>query len=715
MRLISRKVLAVWLGMAALSAHGGSFRWTLHGPLGGEATKLFLSPQRQLWMLSSGLLFRRDASVGEWRFVPLDTPADFASSIAFDPTDEQHLYVSTELGRVLRSTDGGTTLQGDFLVPGSAVADVEVDPHSPNVVLACVRSRGVGGVFRSTDSGLHWTRAGLPGSATYLLRIDPDVPGRVYATSGGADGGIVYRSDNGGLSFAVLGVNGTETDPREVDYGSSALRKNVFYAAVRAGVVKSVDGGRQWFPTRLEVTATGLARRGDLLLASSLNGLHLTRDAGNTWTPRGPEDNLFFQQRMNDVLMDGDDVYVATRLSGVIKSRDLGDSYEAINRGFFGQRLLSMDVHPVRGDMVVGASSAAGVYFRSGGNPPGAWRSIGTALAFSSPAMIAVLDRVNPRKLYVASRSSERFGVFTSEDSGTTWRDVTINLGNEVPVLLGMQPNKEGLGSLFVGTSSGMRQFSVSANAWFATLQGTAGAPLAIAFDTSRPSRVFLGTSQSIYRSDDGGQSATDISGPIRELCRRSPGTLPQLCVGDPNQVALAVLDIEVDPSDGNRVYVALRHGGVWRSTQGGAGLAPYLVLQAQPGGPLLDEVTAVAVHPSRSQELYFGTGLNGVLRTTNGSTLEVFNENLVYPRVADLMFTRRQPLTLYARLESMGIASYSFGQTTEPALTVRSMAGIWRIVAAILAMLVGSVAIRGSGRPRTSRKRGEHFWTDGP
>jgi hypothetical protein len=137
--------------------------------------------------------------------------------------------------------------------------------------------------------------------------------------------------------------------------------------------------------------------------------------------------------------------------------------------------------------------------------------------------------------------------------------------------------------------------------------------------------------------------------------------------------------------------------------------------LQAQPGGPILDEVTAVAVHPSRSQEVYFGTGLNGVLRTTNGSTIEAFNENLVYPRVEDLMFTRRQPLTLYARLQSMGIASYSFGQTTEPALIVRSMAGIWRIVAAVLAMLFGSIAIRASGRPRTSRNRGETFWKNDP
>jgi photosystem II stability/assembly factor-like uncharacterized protein len=144
-----------------------------------------------------------------------------------------------------RSTDGGDTWQrlatglpnGDVGRIGIAIA-----PSDPNVVYALIEARD-GGVFRSTDAGLTWTkRSPLQERPSYFsqIRIDPTNPDRLWwlATS-------LYRSVDGGKSFTsdstAVRVHPDHhamwidpADPRHVMLGNDG------------GVYVSYDEGRQW-------------------------------------------------------------------------------------------------------------------------------------------------------------------------------------------------------------------------------------------------------------------------------------------------------------------------------------------------------------------------------------------------------------------------------------------------------------------------------------
>jgi photosystem II stability/assembly factor-like uncharacterized protein len=710
----------LWLLAALLAvpaAEGGSRRWTPQGPQGGLATRLYLSPQRnEVWALAQGLLFRNDRSTGRWQFMRLDSAAELVNALAFDPANDQRLYLAALSGRVLRSSDGGANFDvtDRFLVPGIPTAAVAVDPRQPSTVLASVLAEGLGGVFRSTDSGRTWTRVGLEGRAIGSLFIDPDQPGHVYATSGAGAGGDVFLSKDGGLVFQFLGSTGGPTDPRDVDYGQTMARKNAFYAAVLNGVVKSVDGGRRWFSTGLTspfgdpLSSLSVLRSGEAVLAATLGGLYRSPDGGNVWNFRGTAEGRLYRQSMFDLLPDGPVLYVATRRSGILLTRDLGQSYEDFNRTFFGHRALSMDVDPNRGTLVVGTVAGVGLYRRQGDDRLGRWSPIGSALGLDSPAMVGLLDPQNPNKVYALVRTVGRNGIFASENRGESWADFSLNLRDQSVFIAGIHPSREGPDRLIVGTASGLAQFRQEFNAWLSIFPGAIGGAFELAFDPQRPNRIFYGTSFSLYRSDDGGATVKDLTGPIRSLCRQAPQALPELCVGDPNTVPIPILDLEVDPNNSNRLYVAVSFGGVWVSEQGGDDLRPYFALQDGPGGRILDDVTSIAVHPSRPQEQYFGTTVNGVLRTIGDGQLVPFNENLHYPRVEALAFDRRNPPTLYAQLQLTGVAAYTFGDINEPATFVPGPSRVAALWGAVCVLILGWRRRTGRGaqaRPEVTEK----------
>ena len=92
---------------------------------------------------------------------------------------------------------------------GGRVNALAVDPLDPAVVLA---GGDHGGIFRSTDGGVHWapSRAGLPSSypgfearlgyaGVTQIAYPPDGDGTVYAAT---DEGEVFRSDDSGASWA---------------------------------------------------------------------------------------------------------------------------------------------------------------------------------------------------------------------------------------------------------------------------------------------------------------------------------------------------------------------------------------------------------------------------------------------------------------------------------------------------------------------------------
>jgi hypothetical protein len=145
------------------------------------------------------------------------------SSIAIDPTNHNNIYVGTgdfdgfykgyNLG-VMRSTDGGATFNATgFANFGQyAISKIVVDPTSPNVVILTA-GNGVGasafsgGIWRSTDSGQTWTQASPPGDPYSALTVTkPDTQGKVTIWAAGtpSTGTGIYRSTDHGATWTQI-------------------------------------------------------------------------------------------------------------------------------------------------------------------------------------------------------------------------------------------------------------------------------------------------------------------------------------------------------------------------------------------------------------------------------------------------------------------------------------------------------------------------------
>src|SRR5262249_8694400 len=148
--------------------------------------------------------------------------AQSAGLKAIDPSSPNILYVAeADDGDggwwLLKSTDAGGSWNsvGDF--PGNMQAGVwgmAVDPSNSATLYAGLddtpqysdngaATPGMGGVFKSTDGGTMWNKAGLSGAAVNLLVVDPMHPNLIYAATEGNYGtprgfrGIFKSTDAG--------------------------------------------------------------------------------------------------------------------------------------------------------------------------------------------------------------------------------------------------------------------------------------------------------------------------------------------------------------------------------------------------------------------------------------------------------------------------------------------------------------------------------------
>ena len=144
------------------------------------------------------------------------------TSVAGVPGDPNIYYAGAASGGLWKSSDGGIHWTSVFdAQPVSSVGAIAVAPSDPNVIYAgtgepFTRSHiSAGwGMFRSTDAGKTWARAGLENTGRISrIVVSPTNPDLVYAASLGFAYGPqpergIYRSVDGGTHWdRVLFVN----------------------------------------------------------------------------------------------------------------------------------------------------------------------------------------------------------------------------------------------------------------------------------------------------------------------------------------------------------------------------------------------------------------------------------------------------------------------------------------------------------------------------
>jgi photosystem II stability/assembly factor-like uncharacterized protein len=265
---------------------------------------------------------RQSSSWGDGVYKTLDAGASWThmglrethhiGRIVVHPTDPNIVYVAAlgdlwgpnkERG-VFRSMDGGATWTQTLMIDqDTGVSDIAIDPQSPNILYAAAYQHrrtvfgynggGPGsGLFRSTDSGAHWTKLtrGLPPTgdvgrcAIDIYRKNTNI---VYALIEHRTLGGVYRSEDKGASWTRM----SDTDPRPMYFSQIRVDPNSDLKIWLGGVniYMSEDAGKTFVQTRFnrvhsDVHAIWIdPANSDHLLSGNDGGIWVTEDSGRNW------------------------------------------------------------------------------------------------------------------------------------------------------------------------------------------------------------------------------------------------------------------------------------------------------------------------------------------------------------------------------------------------------------------------------------------------
>jgi len=191
---------------------------------------------------------------------------------------DPNLAYGTDLGRTMRTTDGGANWNAmysrevnekNWTTVGLDVTTtygVHFDPFDPKRIFITYTDIGL---FRSEDGGASWTSAtmGVPSewtNTTYWMVFDPKVKGRAWSVNSWTHDlprpkmwrhravstykGGVCRSDDGGKTWVKSNTGMDETAATHIllDLESPVDARVLYVSGFGRGVYKSVDGGRTW-------------------------------------------------------------------------------------------------------------------------------------------------------------------------------------------------------------------------------------------------------------------------------------------------------------------------------------------------------------------------------------------------------------------------------------------------------------------------------------
>ena len=295
--------------------------------------------------------------------------ADAVEGIVAQPNT---YYFGSCGGGVWKTTDAGQTWKnvsdGFF---GGSIGSVAVSEWDPNVVYAGMGEETVRGnveegegMWRSSDAGKTWTKAGLPNSRHITrIRIHPKNPDLVYAAVLGhlfgpnADRGV-YRSNDGGKTWnRILFAN---ENAGAVDLAMDPGNPRVLYATtwrVRrtpysmesggegSGLWKSTDGGDTWknisrnkgLPKKtLGISGVSVSASNPqnvyAIVEAEDGGVFRSHDGGDTWDKvnesRDLRQRAWYYTRIYADPKDEDTVYVVN--VRFHKSKDGGKTFTTI-------------------------------------------------------------------------------------------------------------------------------------------------------------------------------------------------------------------------------------------------------------------------------------------------------------------------------------------------------------------------------------------------
>lgn len=556
----------------------------------------------------------------------------------------QHLPNPTEttpdrgVSAIFRSTDSGETWQdvtsgkGIDPVPNfpfdNMPTDVVVSPTDANTVYAAF---GVyyesGGIWKSTNGGQSWTRLtnGLPNPAQQNQGY-----GRIELAMAPSNPNLLYAS------FTYLQKQGDNVNIK----GEGML-----------GIWKTTDAGQNWTQVTTPQSSaqrniqsgltTPLGQQGNYdnaiivhptdpntVFVAGLD-IYKTTDGGNTWAQvsfwigQNP-DNLPYVHADHHVFAFDRSTNPPTIYNGsdggIARTRDLGTSWEILNRDLGVTQFYYLDVHPTNPSIMLGGAQDNGTPTSFDGNRNN-WFDITTGdggpahFDYNNPTTFyASVYSVNMTRYFnidfnAGTGQSKKIG-FTNGSNGITQADVD---GAAFFAPYEISPNNPN--TLVLGTNRLLKTTN-QGDSWTAISSAISVPIVAVAIAAGSDNIIWLATRNAqIFKTENGGQNYTDVTG-----------------ANLPNRF---ITDIEFDPSNTNTVYLTYSGYGsphVFKSTNAGGSWTD--ITKNLPDVP----VNTVQVHPQQSNTLFLGTDI-GVFRSEDGGQIwQPYNNGLPTVQVVALV-----------------------------------------------------------------------------
>lgn len=529
---IFRRTAAVLLLTAlfiAHRAHAQHFLWTeLAGPVGGSVRSMAKGVGILYTGMTYGSVYRSTNGGTSWERTA-SAPAPGRNVASLITTSGGDLFAATDDGSVYRSAN-----QGDSWLQ---VRTSWEKKYSGFPTLAVGTDDQIflgaewGALYSSTDLGATWGTVNTIGDVTIIAPISST---EIYI--GAITGwyrGTLYRSTDQGSSWDLVH---TRTQSEAIT-GIVRIDGMLVVGTQKNGIIRSSDEGATWsasnngFDDDLEVRRL-LKLDSTSLVAIMSDGLHLSRDAGEGWTPL-PWTTL--HSSPNVFLSINDSILLVGNNGGGIARIELGlERLEEANEGLRAQEITS--IMPLTEARIVAGTIAGDIYvstddgasWNRSSAPPQTGQSSrlarlssGTLLSSSSPSLLRSTDNgaswsksvlpedilseieISPEDRAIVA--TQNHGFFTSSDNGITWRQMILQ-GTMRPSQPVQRMTFTATGRLVIATRGGGEGIFV-ADVIDDTLRFTSFAPLDLQALDIAPNGILYGTHALqglVYSSDEG-------------------------------------------------------------------------------------------------------------------------------------------------------------------------------------------------------------------
>ena len=343
--------LLIVVVLSSTRSRASAPEWQPFGPNGGDARQIAADPHDRShlylgtangWIYEShngGADWKRLARVGKRDDLVLD-------NIVFDPATPGRILagawvLSKADGGLYVSEDAGATWTAVPEMKGQSIRALVIAPSDPKTYVAGTLK----GIYRSSDSGMHWQLISPPGSQELheveSIAIDPKDTNTIYAGTWH----LPWKTTDGGAHWSNI-KEGVIDDSDVFSIIIDPQEPSVVYASACSGIYKSETAGArfqkiQGIPStarRTRVLMQDPTNR-NIVFAGTTEGLYRTGDSGKTWVrTTGPE------LIINDVYVsptDSNRILLATDRGGVLVSNDGGYKFSPTNSGFSSRQITS--------------------------------------------------------------------------------------------------------------------------------------------------------------------------------------------------------------------------------------------------------------------------------------------------------------------------------------------------------------------------------------